>query len=409
MPESLPRVQCTSQERKDAIDTLDQYLLDLEAKLTPSLEHLEMTEDVIDRLDRNVMTYLRTFTPVLDVYGSYLSGLYTPGSDLDLTLTGNTGNLRPDDVVAMLRYYHYESVRISRPMHEFVAQFIDPVTGIQCDLCLNQRLAIQNSLMIGTYVKMEPRLRPLVYALKRIARHFCIEGTRHHISSYAYTMWLITFLKMQDPPILPQLQPPPPPLLTPPEPILDPSSSSSPPSTRAPPLRVDPATLEKTVEVNGRILDRVIIEGHDCTFDDDWLRYRQTQDTSNPINITNATAATTTTTTTTSSATTTPTPSKTPGELLLTFLEQYGFEHDYVHLDLHTRTATLEPRQLGVYPLGKLPSPRLRILDPFLLDRDLGVGARINGAMRIREAFQQSVNAILAKDLELVFGEDDEE
>ncbi|KAF9971990.1 Zinc finger, CCHC domain-containing protein [Actinomortierella ambigua] len=391
MPESLPRVQRTPQERKEAVEALDQYLIDLESELTPSMDFLEMTEDAIERLDRNVTTYLRTFTPILDVYGSYLSGLYTEGSDLDLTLTGSTGSLGPDDVVAMLRYYHYKSVRVSRPMNEFVAQFIDPVTGIQCDLCLNQRLAVQNSLMIGTYIKLDPRLRPLIYGLKRMVGYFGISGSRHHISNYAYTMWVIAFLQMQDPPILPKLQPPPPPLI--PAPTTPDSSSPSP--YPPPPMRVDPATLEKTVEINGRTLDRVIIEGHDCTFDDDWQRY-----------VPNTTATANTTNTNISSASSTSPPARTTGDLLLSFFEYFGFEHDYVQRDLHTRTATFEPRPYGVYPLGKFPSPRLRLLDPFLLDRDLGAGARIHGAMRIREAFQHSANSILEGNLQEVFGDE---
>ncbi|KAG0235220.1 hypothetical protein BGW42_005684 [Actinomortierella wolfii] len=403
MPESLPRVQKTPQERKAAIEALDQYLLELETdleeysplnlifagiypqKLAPSLELLEMIEDVIDRLDRNVMTYLRTFTPVLEVYGSYLSGLYSRGSDLDLTLTGNTGNLRPRDVEGMLRYYRYKSVRPLEHMKEFVVQFVDPVTNLHCDLCLNQHLAIQNSLLIGTYVKLDPRVRRMVYGIKKMAKHYWIGGARtNHISNYAYTLWIISFLQMQNPPVLPKLQPSP----LPPTSSTDASSSS--------PLAEAPIGDHGLANVNGHTIPRVFIEGYDCTFDGDWKRYVQT-----PPNASTSTAQ---------SPNRAISNTASAGELLLSFLEHFGYEHDYIQHDIHTRTASIEPRSLGPSKrLGKLPSPRLRIFDPFVLDRDLGAGARIKGAMRIRTAFQTAANAILEGDLQDVFGDDEEE
>lgn len=46
-----------------------------------------------------------------------------------------------------------------------IVKFVDRDTGIQCDMCVNNMLGIRNSILLRTYSKTDPRLRPLVFVV----------------------------------------------------------------------------------------------------------------------------------------------------------------------------------------------------------------------------------------------------
>ena len=47
-----------------------------------------------------------------------------------------------------------------------IVTFDDPLTGLECDICLNNLLAVHNTQLLRTYGRADPRVRPLAYVIK---------------------------------------------------------------------------------------------------------------------------------------------------------------------------------------------------------------------------------------------------
>jgi DNA polymerase sigma len=79
--------------------------------------------------------------------------------------------------------------------------------GLQCDIGVNNRLAVANSLLVRAYMEFDSRARLMVLLIKHWAKSRKINDPyRGTLSSYAYVMLVIHFLQVQQPPVLPNLQ-----------------------------------------------------------------------------------------------------------------------------------------------------------------------------------------------------------
>ena len=88
-----------------------------------------------------------------------------------------------------------------------ILKFKDSVTGLNCDVCVNNILALQNTQLLSDYSAIDPRVKTLVLAVKYWAKQRKInEPYKGTLSSYAYVLMVINFLQRTDPPILPCLQ-----------------------------------------------------------------------------------------------------------------------------------------------------------------------------------------------------------
>ena len=84
--------------------------------------------------------------------------------------------------------------------------FDDPQSGLDCDICLNNLLAVHNTQLLNTYGKADPRVRPLAYLIKRWAKRRKLNNAAEStLSSYGYLLMMIHYLQSVQPPILPVL------------------------------------------------------------------------------------------------------------------------------------------------------------------------------------------------------------
>jgi DNA polymerase sigma len=60
-----------------------------------------------------------------------------------------------------------------------LCKFVDPLTGISCDLTIHNTLAMENSQLIKEYTLLDPRIRPLVYMLKHFTKRRSINDCKH--------------------------------------------------------------------------------------------------------------------------------------------------------------------------------------------------------------------------------------
>lgn len=65
-------------------------------------------------------------------------------------------------------------------------KFTDPESGINCDICVNNMLAVANSKLLHDYSQVDPRLRQLAFLVKHWAKQRQVNETyRGTLSSYA--------------------------------------------------------------------------------------------------------------------------------------------------------------------------------------------------------------------------------
>ena len=78
---------------------------------------------------------------------------------------------------------------------------------LACDVSVNNVLAVANSRLLGQYVQLDERVRPLALSLKAWARGRDInDRSRGTLSSFVLTLMLVHFLQRRKPAVLPSLQ-----------------------------------------------------------------------------------------------------------------------------------------------------------------------------------------------------------
>jgi terminal uridylyltransferase len=77
----------------------------------------------------------------------------------------------------------------------------------QCDICVNNQLALANTGLVGAYARLDARVRPLVAVVKHWAAARKVnEPYLGTLSSYAYVLLTVNYLQTTMPPVLPCLQ-----------------------------------------------------------------------------------------------------------------------------------------------------------------------------------------------------------
>jgi DNA polymerase sigma len=162
-------------------------------------------QPIIDRVFPNRNAQLKFF-------GSSTNGFGVKGSDMDMVLMiDQLEDEEPADLVEALEEAleeeGYEEILGLPKARVPVVKFKDKMSGLGCDVCFNNALALRNSGLLATYSSLDPRLKKLAFAVKRWANcrriNTTFEGT---LSSYAYVLMTIHFLQSRRTPVLPVLQ-----------------------------------------------------------------------------------------------------------------------------------------------------------------------------------------------------------
>ncbi|EGZ08693.1 hypothetical protein PHYSODRAFT_524332 [Phytophthora sojae] len=174
-------------------------------------------QSIYDQLHAEVISKL-SFTCELDVFGSSANEFGSENSDMDMCLVlpeATTPTVEEKqrmlmEVVARLEsrpdlFASVDSTRLTARIP--IIMFVSRASGIECDLCVENRLAQRNTSLLRAYASADPRVRMLAYVIKRFVKqrrmNCAAEGT---LSSYGYLLLLIHFLQRQSPPVLPVLQ-----------------------------------------------------------------------------------------------------------------------------------------------------------------------------------------------------------
>ncbi|CAF2855237.1 unnamed protein product [Rotaria sp. Silwood2] len=152
----------------------------------------------------------------LYAFGSYYNGFGFCQSDLDVCIVFNDEREQNNDEVIRIMQKILRAMKSSNTFDDVqpILQAKVPIIRtrhrqwhIAIDISLHNMLAIENTRLLKTYTKIDPRVSQLGYMIKHLAKLCYIgDASRGTLSSYAYIIMLIHFLQQIQPPVLPVLQ-----------------------------------------------------------------------------------------------------------------------------------------------------------------------------------------------------------
>lgn len=152
----------------------------------------------------------------LFIVGSSMNGFGSDQSDMDMCLTVTSRNLQQKKEAFMILSQLLPPLRkcsFIRNLHLIrakvpILKFRDTLTGVDCDLNVNNVVGIYNTHLLAMYTRIDWRVRPLGMFVKYWAQRMDIhDGSRGRLSTYPLLLMLIHYLQAAcSPPVLPNLQ-----------------------------------------------------------------------------------------------------------------------------------------------------------------------------------------------------------
>lgn len=151
----------------------------------------------------------------IQMFGSTVNGFGSATSDVDMCLiqSAEAAKSKPWDPVeivgaaaSMLEASGMKEVNARTTSRIPIVMFVDPVTGLSCDLCASNPLALRNTALLRAFAQIDARVRPLAYTLKHWASRRQINNpSGATLSSYGYLLLMLHHLMSRPEPIVPCL------------------------------------------------------------------------------------------------------------------------------------------------------------------------------------------------------------
>ncbi|KAL5225185.1 hypothetical protein ABZP36_011824 [Zizania latifolia] len=206
---SSQRVRFQRRNRPCRYD-IDQFMpsfMSIFESLVPSDEEISKQKQLLTALSRlinkewpNAKLYL---------YGSCANSFGFSNSDIDLCLSIDDKEMSKVDIILkladILHAGNLQNIQALTRARVPIVKLKDPNTGLSCDICVNNLLAVVNTKLLRDYSQIDKRLRQLAFIVKHWAKSRCVNETyRGTLSSYAYVIMCIHLLQLRG--ILPCLQ-----------------------------------------------------------------------------------------------------------------------------------------------------------------------------------------------------------
>uniref|UniRef100_A0A7C8YU96 RNA uridylyltransferase n=1 Tax=Opuntia streptacantha TaxID=393608 RepID=A0A7C8YU96_OPUST len=194
--------------RRD-IDRLNAPFLAIYESLIPAEEEKAKQQQLLTLLQKLVCKEWPNAQ--LYLYGSCANSFGVSKSDIDVCLAIEDQDINKSEMLLkladILQSDNLQNVQALTRARVPIVKLMDPATGISCDICINNVLAVVNTKLLRDYAEIDVRLRQLAFLVKHWAKSRGVNETyQGTLSSYAYVLMCIHFLQQRNPPILPCLQ-----------------------------------------------------------------------------------------------------------------------------------------------------------------------------------------------------------
>ncbi|XP_024535821.1 protein HESO1 isoform X1 [Selaginella moellendorffii] len=204
-------------KRSNAAALFEGLLMATANQLQPTQQDFEARVDILRRLEFLIREIDVCKGLAIKPFGSFLSNLYTPWGDLDITLMPlEPAPLSRSKKTKILKSIHDAllqaggAIRVQvlfRPRVPLL-MFEDAWWRISCDISVSNTDAVFKSHALGLIVGMDLRCRQLIFlvSVKCWAKAQCINDPKMGtLNSYALSLLVIFHLQTRNPPILPPL------------------------------------------------------------------------------------------------------------------------------------------------------------------------------------------------------------
>lgn len=203
------RIRRRTLECRWDIDALTPSFLSIFQSLVPAEEEIAKQKQLLLSLGKLVNKEWPNAR--LYLYGSCANSFGVSNSDIDVCLAIDDNDISKPDILLkladILESGSLQNVQALTRARVPIVKLMDPVTGLSCDICINNLLAVVNTKLLKDYAQIDDRLRQLAFIVKHWARSRRVNETyQGTLSSYAYVLMCIHFLQLSKPAILPCLQ-----------------------------------------------------------------------------------------------------------------------------------------------------------------------------------------------------------
>ncbi|KAF8740104.1 hypothetical protein HU200_013820 [Digitaria exilis] len=189
------------------IDRFTPGFLSIFESLVPSQEEIAKQKQLLTTLSRIIsMEWPKS---KLYLYGSCANSFGFSNSDIDLCLSIDDKEMSKVDIILklaeILQAGNLKNIQPLTRARVPIVKLMDPETGLSCDICINNLLAVVNTKLLRDYAQIDRRLRQLAFIVKHWAKSRRVNETyQGTLSSYAYVIMCIHLLQLRR--ILPCLQ-----------------------------------------------------------------------------------------------------------------------------------------------------------------------------------------------------------
>ncbi|XP_020589752.1 UTP:RNA uridylyltransferase 1 isoform X2 [Phalaenopsis equestris] len=203
------RIRKRELQRRPDLDSFGPHFLSIFKSLLPSEVEIIKQEQLLLLLRKLVKKEWPDAE--LHVYGSCANSFGVSNSDIDVCLAIKDHEISKLDILLkladILKSSNLQNVQALTRARVPIVKMMDPATGISCDICVNNLLAVVNTKLLKDYAQIDQRLRQLAFVVKHWAKSRRVNETyQGTLSSYAYVLMCIHFLQTRKPAILPCLQ-----------------------------------------------------------------------------------------------------------------------------------------------------------------------------------------------------------
>ncbi|KAL6854331.1 hypothetical protein ACP4OV_019234 [Aristida adscensionis] len=189
------------------IDQFTPGFLSIFESLKPSAEEIAKQKQLLTALSRLINKEWPNSK--LYLYGSCANSFGFSNSDIDLCLCVDDKEMSKVDIILkladILEAGNLQNIQALTRARVPIVKLMDPETGLSCDICVNNLLAVVNTKLLKDYAQIDRRLQQLAFIVKHWARSRRVNETyQGTLSSYAYVIMCIHLLQLRK--ILPCLQ-----------------------------------------------------------------------------------------------------------------------------------------------------------------------------------------------------------
>ncbi|RLN04274.1 terminal uridylyltransferase 7-like isoform X2 [Panicum miliaceum] len=202
------------------LPTLKGLLLETYASLQPKpvdYENRQVMINVFNKIAEQIFGK-KNGLPIVEAFGSFTMDLFTPESDLDLSVNFNTDTKdlypRKDKINAIRKltkilYSHQRDGRCYGVLPISTARVpvlkvTDQGTGVECDISIENKDGMSRSMIIKFISSIDERFRILCYLMKFWAKAHDVNSPKDQTMSSMSIISLVAFhLQTRRPPILP--------------------------------------------------------------------------------------------------------------------------------------------------------------------------------------------------------------